>query len=235
MQKNIISLPQITLSFRHDLPSHQYLFVSGGRPPQIPWLQTTAGQRTLWCIDHGIDCCYAAKLIPEHLFGDGDSASKEAWHWAESQGTLIEKYATEKDFTDTQLALEYVSRDQEALVILTGCFGKRFDHFYSTLFSCAHAEIPVCLADEQEFLFPLKGGQKLTLRLHSAPLALSLLPLTDICKDVAIDHVHWPLQNATLRQSCPQAVSNVPKPGQPVTISLSDGILGIYLYWENTL
>ena len=28
--------------------------------------------RRLWCVDHGLDYCYAANLLPERLIGDGD-------------------------------------------------------------------------------------------------------------------------------------------------------------------
>ena len=232
MQEDILDLPQITFSFHQPLPKHEYLLVAGGRSPKDSWLKASAAGRTLWCIDHGIDCCYAARLLPEHLFGDGDSASPEAWHWAESQDVPIEKYQPEKDFTDTQLALQYASHDPDAMIVLTGCFGKRFDHFYSTLFSCAYSRMPVCLADELEVLFPLPGGNAMTVSPVSAPLAVSLLPLTSTCEGVCIDNVRWPLQDAELKQSFPNAVSNVPATGKPITVSLSSGILGVYLCWD---
>ncbi len=232
METNTIHLPQVSLSFEHSIPGRQYLLVAGGRPPAPAWLMNAAKSRYLWCIDHGIDCCKSAGLLPLHLFGDGDSASPEAWQWAEKQDIPIEKYKRDKDYTDTQLALEYVSHDQDSLAVLTGCFGKRFDHFYSTLFTCAHAGIPVCLADEQELLYPLSGGQQLTLSFHAEPFALSLLPITGSCRDVTVNHVQWPLDHAELKQSFPNAVSNLPNPGKTVTVSLAEGILGIYLYWE---
>ena len=233
MRSNLIKLPQVTFSFEKALPEHQYLFITGGRPPLNSWLRTAAKDCIIWCIDRGIDSCRSAGLIPEHLFGDGDSASKEGWDWAVSQKIPIEKYQSEKDFTDTQLALEYASRDPEAMVVLTGCFGKRFDHLYSTFFSCSHSKMPICLADEQEVLFPLTSGNELTIIPERRPLALSLLPITAVCSGVNITNVRWPLQNAELNQAFPNAVSNRIKGEAPVRVSLSDGILGVYMYWEN--
>lgn len=232
MCSNLIKLPQVTLSFEKQLPRHQYLFISGGRPPLNNWLRAAAKNRIIWCIDHGIDSCRFAGLIPEHLFGDGDSASKEGWDWAISQKIPIEKYQREKDFTDTQLALEYASRDPEAMIVMTGCFGKRFDHLYSTFFSCSHSKMPICLADEQEVLFPLTPGNELTILSGHQPFALSLLPITSSCAGVNISNVRWPLQNAELRQAFPNAVSNLPIGNAPVNVSLSEGILGVYMYWE---
>ena len=233
MQSNLIKLPQVTISLERSLPKHQYLLISGGRPPLKDWLRTAAKDRIIWCIDQGIDSCRSAGLVPEHLFGDGDSASKEGWDWAVSQKIPIEKYKREKDFTDTQLALEYASHDPEAMIVLTGCFGKRFDHLYSTFFSCSHSRMPICLADEQEVLFPLTPENELTIMPEHEPLALSLLPITGSCGGVNISNVRWPLQNAKLCQTFPNAVSNLPNGDAPVKVSVSDGILGIYMYWEN--
>lgn len=233
MYSNLIKLPQVTFSFQQPLPKHQYLLISGGRPPANVWLRAAAKHRTVWCIDHGIDSCRSAGLIPEHLFGDGDSASREGWDWAISQKIPTEKYHREKDFTDTQLALEYASRDPEAIAVLTGCFGKRMDHLYSTFFTCGHSKMPVCLADEQEVLLPLGPGNELTILPERKPLALSLLPITASCTGVNISNVRWPLENATLCQTFPNAVSNLTKSGTPAKVSLSDGILGIYLYWDD--
>ena len=49
---------------------------------------------------------------------------------------LIKKFNPEKDFTDTQLALQQASSaDESNYAILTGCFGGRMDHLFSNIFS----------------------------------------------------------------------------------------------------
>ena len=89
------------------------------------------------------------------------------------------------------------------------------------------------VTDEQEVLFPLTSGNELTIMPERRPLALSLLPITAVCSGVNITNVRWPLQNAELNQAFPNAVSNRIKGEAPVRVSLSDGILGVYMYWEN--
>ncbi len=232
MGTNILQLPQVTFTFPYKIPKRQYLLVAGGRPPAESWLTNAADSRILWCIDHGVDCCRRAGLLPDHLFGDGDSASPESWQWASEQHVPIEKYKKDKDFTDTQLALEYISHEPDSIAILTGCFGKRADHFFSTMFTCANAAIPVCLADEQEVLYPLSEGREISISFRNTPFAISLLPLTGTCKGVTIDHVRWPLKGATLKQAFPNAVSNLPLDNKIITITVEEGILGVYLYWE---
>ena len=230
MCRNLISLPQIELMFDAPLPALQYLLIAGGRAPAPRWLQRTKQGRSLWAVDHGIDICRQCNILPERLLGDGDSASSDAWEWAEAHAVPTNRYPPEKDLTDTQLALKLLAPESPFL-LLTGCFGGRLDHLFSTVFSCAHAKMPCLLADEQELLFPLHGGHSLTLSCKTPPKALSLLPLTANCEKVCINHMHWPLENACLSQSHPNAISNVPSSSNPITVSVGTGILGIYLDW----
>ncbi len=230
MCRNLISLPQIELLPDEPLPALQYLLIAGGRPPAPDWLKKIKNGRKLWAIDRGIDICHQCHLLPERLLGDGDSASSEAWEWAEAHAIPTDRYPPEKDWTDTQLALNLLA-PKSPFLLLTGCFGGRLDHLFSMIFSCAHAKMPCLLADEQELLFPLHGGHSLTVSCKIPPKALSLLPLTADCEKVCINHVHWPLENTRLSQSAPNAVSNVPSSDKPITVSVGTGILGIYLDW----
>ena len=51
-------------------------------------------------------------------------------------GALITKVPTKKDVTDTQLALQMIKAEyNEAVVIMTGAWGGRFDHAFSAVFS----------------------------------------------------------------------------------------------------
>ena len=119
-----------------DIPSSQtktMLIVSGGRAPSLKWLKAIAPDKKICCVDHGIDACKAADILPDFLFGDNDSASSESWDWAETHNVTINKYPREKDLTDTQLALLQTAGNN---VILTGAFGGRLDHLFSTYIIC---------------------------------------------------------------------------------------------------
>lgn len=110
MPSSILELPQLTITYDRPLPAQQHLLIAGGREPSVPWLKAAASGRHIWAIDHGIYSCQKAGLIPERLIGDGDSASASAWSWAEKTAAVVERYAPEKDFTDTQLALSTIKR-----------------------------------------------------------------------------------------------------------------------------
>ncbi len=227
-----LSFPQITVTYPAQPAASPWLLVTGGRPPQTEWLDQLQGFAHCWAADHGIDTCQKSARLPDCLLGDGDSASTAAWQWAVRQGVPIRKFPVAKDLTDTQLALAMMQAEGAPFIALTGAFGGRFDHAFSTLFSAANAGIPCCLIDESEALFYVTADMSITLTCQTRPKALSLLPFTGTCTGVSIGNVRWPLAGATLSQQQPNAVSNELLDGQrEVTVRTASGILGVYCYW----
>ena len=237
-----IELPQATFDFHRPLPKFCGLLFLGGRAPSDAWTRTllaTLDAPSIYAVDRGVATCHRLGLAPDVLLGDADSATCEDWAWGEAHAKHIERHPVEKDFTDTQLALAHVRTERAkhaecATLLLLGAFGGRFDHAYSTIFSAAQVDAPCVLADERETIVYLHPGDTLTLSCHAAPKALSLLPMTAIVRGVTTHGLHWPLTDATLTQSMPNAVSNVlEKDTKTCTISIRDGGLAVYLCWVN--
>ncbi len=230
-----ISLPNIRLEFSKKIFREEYLLVAGGRAPSSAWLQAAASGRTLYCIDHGADACRAAKLTPSLYIGDGDSISADTWDWIEKSHIETKRFPVEKDKTDSQLALNLLTKKTEAFIVLSGGFGGRFDHAFSLLYAFAGTNLHGCLADDREFLLILRSEDTVTLQLAETPKSISLLPLSSVCSSVTIDGVHWPLTGATLRQNEPYAVSNrLSSPDHCVTVKNGSGTLALYLCWDES-
>lgn len=230
MNKNFLFLPDLKIEYFSGKAAQELLLIGGGRPPMDGWLKETAAGRLLWCIDHGIDCCYRLGLLPKQLIGDGDSASPQAWSWAAKNHVPIAKFPVKKDYTDTQLAFE-MAASSHCFVILTGALGGRFDHAFSTIFSFGHSSLNGCIADEKEAVFFLRHNEAMTLHFHQIPKAVSLLPLTEKADDVCIDGVYWPLKNATISQSLTYTISNEISINE-IHVSLGKGILAVYICWQ---
>ena len=222
------------------LPSQELVCLGGGRTPTKDWLtqlfqQSEKGgtDRPILAIDRGVNICYALKLPPVHLIGDGDSASKAAWTWAETQGAQVHSFPPEKDFTDTELTLHIAAeRFARPLIILTGAFGGRLDHLMSTAAVAAHATIPCVLADERETLFYLHAGESLTITCDMPPRAISLLPFTEECTGVTTHGLYWELRDACITNRASLAISNVlarENTKNTFTVSIKSGVLGVYL------
>ena len=223
-------LPQCEIFY--PTTTQEILFISGGRPPSREFFLEVASGRKLFCIDKGIELFKACKVIPNILIGDFDSANQSAVKWARAKNIPVEKYPADKDFTDTQLALSRAAEIfGEHVAILTGCFGGRVDHLYSTIFSCAAANQKIFLADEREIIFYLRGGESATINFFKKPLAVSLLPMTSTCAGVSTKNLHWELNGATLTQNFPNATSNRID-NDKIFISLGRGTLAIYFCFD---
>lgn len=235
---NLLILPQLRCHFEKKLPDSQVLLVAGGRPPESEWLIQAADHFSVWCVDSGIDSCQASNVIPERLIGDGDSATLRGWAWGNALGIPVEVYPPEKNLTDLQLALQKVGLlHEQALVVVTGVWGGRFDHTFSNIYSLKGCEDfgvrGLCAADEAEVLILLKGKDSVRIETVTCPEVVSLLPLSRECSGVCIDGVHWPLNNVELHDTLPYAVSNRPhESGTEITVDIEKGWLGIYLCWD---
>lgn len=239
MTEHDIQLPQMTITYPQALPERNRLLLLGGRAPSVAWLKEwlallETGNNDfsdIYAIDCGVAICRNANLVPDLLLGDADSASGEDWTWGEAHARQVERHPVEKDFTDTQLALQR-AMETSAVLLLTGAFGGRFDHAYSTIFSAAHLSAPCVLADERETVVYVKSGETLSLHCSEPPKAISLLPMTSEAIGVTTDGLHWELNNATLRQAFPNAVSNVLEAKRNAcSISIFRGCLAVYVCW----
>ena len=219
-------LPQLEYTSSKLQYLSEVLLISGGRKPSIDWFNEVKQNRPIYCIDHGIDFCKKIDTLPELLIGDLDSAASESVQWALDNNVKIERHPVDKDFTDTQLALNQIN--DSSFAVITGVFGGRLDHLFSTLFTCAGSQVNSCLADNREIVLFVSTNESVTLKFKTKPLALSLLPITDICRGINIDGVHWPLQFADLKQSIPNAISNRVE-SKKVNISIKEGKLAVYL------
>ncbi|MDR1049143.1 MAG: thiamine diphosphokinase, partial [Synergistaceae bacterium] len=154
-----LSLPRLEATKPGEGAEAGTLLVLGGRAPDPEWLRFAASGRTVWAVDRGAEACRAAGVVPELALGDFDSLDAGGRAWLEELGVGTEAYPPDKDYTDFQLALRRAGAGRGLLV--TGCWGGRFDHAFANVFSILwgrewDAEVHA-FADEAEALFPLSG------------------------------------------------------------------------------
>ena len=222
---NILKLPQLEIKYPSEILGES-LFIAGGRRPNNNFFLNLLSGRKIFAIDKGIEICRDLNIFPEILIGDFDSAENSAVNWAKKNKIPIKKHPIDKDFTDTQLALNLV--DDESFIILTGIFGGRADHLFSNIFTCASSKSNICLVDDKELIFFVKSGEYFTVKFFQQPTNLSLLPITLNVEGVNLKNVHWELENATLKQNFPNAISNRVESAE-IKISVQSGTLAVYL------
>lgn len=228
---NTLKLPQCEIIYPAQI-GREFLLTAGGRRPDEKFFMALTRGRKIFAIDKGIEICRDLNILPEILIGDFDSAESSAVNWAIENKIPIERHPVDKDLTDTQLTLNLIEKSYSLpstpyFLILTGIFGGRFDHLFSNVFTCAAAKVTTCLVDEREIIFFVRGGETLTVNFFIRPMAMSLLPVTEICEGVTLKNVHWELEGATLKQNFPNAVSNRVE-ADTIKISAESGTLAVY-------
>ena len=151
---------------------------------------------------------HTAKALGERidlLLGDFDSIGSVPG----DEGMEIQRVPAEKDYTDTQLAVEIaLERGADEIIIIGGLSG-RLDHTLSTLaiLEDLNARGVYCtLTDGQNRARYMKSTSTLIAR--SPYKYLSLIAADEVVKGVDIEGCKYPLKKATLRRSHQFAVSN---------------------------
>ena len=151
---------------------------------------------------------HTAKALGERmdlLLGDFDSIGDIP----RDGGFEIQQVPAEKDYTDTQLAVEIaIDRGADDIVIIGGLTG-RLDHTLSTLaiLEELHARgLHGYITDGQSRAHYMKSSSTLIAR--SAYKYLSILAADEVIKGLDIEGCKYPLKRATLRRRHQFAVSN---------------------------
>jgi thiamine pyrophosphokinase len=218
------------------------LFVLGGRAPDSPWLSDFAVRNSLsvYAVDSGVAVCRRAGLVPSVLVGDRDSSASDDWEWGLRRGAREVVYPADKDLTDFQLALGLIGESDCSGLVLTGCFGGRFDHLFSIVGTFT-ASRPLCMIDEREGLFLLEPDSEIRIVFKKRPMAVSLLSLSEECSGVHIDGVRWPLDGVTIGRASPWTVSNETLPGrggacaEDISVRCESGVMGFYWSFDTDL
>jgi thiamine pyrophosphokinase len=230
-------------------PAANTLLLLGGRPPDPGWLRglTERNLPDVWAVDGGVASCRAAGAAPSKIIGDGDSAAAGDWAWALSEGAVERVYETDKDLTDFQLALQvrsenFKKQSASSTLIISGCFGGALDHLLSLFdtFALGWPEdaangrsLHRVMIDDREGAFFIYSGGGATLNFRARPSAVSLIPVSEVCRGVSVRGVKWPLDGVTLERRFIWTVSNEAierAGGYEVTAECEEGALA--LYWR---
>ena len=181
-------------------------------------------------VDGGLDLALAAGLRPSGLIGDLDSVSDDGAEWARAHATIA-RHPTDKNQTDTELALAFAADMQPERLTLVGG-GDRLDHTIAAIGALsARALTGVPVLDgwwDGQHLDVLHGPARRTLELETGS-TLSLLAIGPACNNLTIEGVRWPLSEHRLEPVVGLGVSNevIASDGR-VRVDVSTGVLTIF-------
>jgi thiamine pyrophosphokinase len=210
------------------------VIITGASPIDPEVVSRIPHDALVMAVDGGLDHALAAGLAPRHLVGDLDSVTDEALAWA-ARNASIDRHPTDKDRTDTELALLLAATFDPSRVTLIGG-GNRLDHTFAgigALGALVVTSVPVLEAwwDTQHVsVVQGPGSAVLSLRPGST---MSLLALHGPCSRVTVRNARWELDAVDIDPLIGLGVSNEVPDGDgegavAVEVSLAGGTLTIF-------
>lgn len=161
--------------------------------------------------DRGMEFCYRAGLLPDCVIGDYDSAEPKVYDYFRQQsGIEWHSYPSEKDDTDSGLAVELAIEKKSSDIHMIGMTGTRIDHMLGNiqlLRRMLNQGIQGRILDSHNRIRLVQGA----LTLHKADIFgtyVSLLPLTDRLEGVTLTGFKYPLQDAVMQSDNTLGISN---------------------------
>ncbi|HBR30275.1 MAG TPA: thiamine diphosphokinase, partial [Firmicutes bacterium] len=184
----------------------------GGGPVHGGLLRTVlaTGYDLLLAVDGGGKPLFELGYQPQLLMGDFDSLDLRYKQSLAAGGAEVKSFQPEKDWTDLELALNYLVTQEYREALVFGALGGRLDHTIANLgllYQVKQQGIEaVFIGDEQAVA--LLTAQK-RIGIYPFPRGhFSLLPYPSVARGVTIRGAKYPLNQATLELGSTRGVHN---------------------------
>ncbi|SMO46637.1 thiamine diphosphokinase [Melghirimyces algeriensis] len=152
--------------------------------------------------------------VPFHwAVGDFDTVRADLPDRLEENRIKVRRLPAEKDWTDTQYAVEQALAEKaEEILILGALGGSRFDHALANVFLLEKIEsagVKGVIRNAKNRLTLYCGGRSGEMEITSGMFRyVSLLPLSDCVEGIDLEGFRYPLNGATLLRKDPVGISN---------------------------
>lgn len=180
-----------------------------------------------YCADAGAELCRLAKVVPDVLIGDMDSLKPETRQWLRDANVQEYVYPTEKDYSDTQLAVEALFEKGVDEIIVIGALGGRMDHELANimlLMTYGRQGKSLVFWDEINRMRYIGAD---THQLDRVAGYVGIVPFSDEGMRLSIDGMHYPLKDVSVPFGESRLISNVFDEEDLATIDIvyGDGVL----------
>lgn len=174
--------------------------------------------------DSGLEHAEALGIKVDHAVGDFDSAAPDVVARAVAAGVPIDRFPTEKDATDLEIALDTASTKGATFIEVIGIGGGRLDHLLGNMMLLAN---PSYRRAKVSFIDGTTVGYVVhdTLELEGeAGDLISLIPIGGPARNVTLKGFAYPLSNEVLPVNTGRGISNE-FAGGPASIEVLNGTL----------
>lgn len=180
------------------------------------------------CCDGGANIAYEYDFVPDLIIGDFDSINDKALEYFKSKNIEIWQFPSEKDKTDTQIAVEYVVSKGFDEVVMLSCIGSRIDHVLgniSLLYYLTKNEVKAIMMDNNNVVMMIKDSIRI---FGKKGRLISLLPYTPVVKGIKTKGLYYPLDDDVMEFGNPFGISNVIIEDEAI-ITVKEGFLLVIL------
>ncbi len=213
------------------------VIVADGDPPDIAaidasWPGWRDGIGLVVAADGGARGAAAAGLSVDLVVGDGDSLGPDGLARLAAAGVAIEASPSDKDESDTELALLACIRRGASAITIVGAFGGRLDHTLANIWLLALPALgarPIQLLDGTTRVRLVRAPDRAGAPIH-LPLPgrigdlVTLLPLGDGVTGITTWDLRYPLRDEPLRPGPARGLSNV-RSGPEAAVTVRRGLL----------
>jgi len=183
------------------------------------------------CCDGGARHVQYSGIKPDVIIGDMDSIDPAMLASYSTSGIKIIKHPANKDFTDTELALDYALGLKPEAIFIWGALGGRIDHALANVFLLCRGQekgIRTCLIDEYGEAFVLEIE---TSFINETGKTVSLIALSPEVTGINLTGFLYPLNDGTLTMGTSRGISNMINEDR-ASISVKKGTLLVIKYWQ---
>ncbi len=184
-------------------------------------------EKNIIAVDKGLEALYQLSIVPNHVVGDFDSVSTEILEYYKKNPQIVfHNYNSEKDNTDTDIALELAISLRSSAITIVGALGKRMDHALANIHILKEAleeGIPCEILDEHNRIYLIKNKIKMK-KNQTYGKYISLIPLTSTVEGITLTGFKYPLVDDSLAIGKSLGISNE-MIEEEATIKIKKGIL----------
>ncbi|MCM3742790.1 thiamine diphosphokinase [Sporosarcina luteola] len=204
------------------------IICAGGPVGELPDLSAYKAEGTIFIgVDRGTIHLLDQGIVPKEAIGDFDSVSEEEYCRIKESVERVYPFQTEKDETDTELAIDRAISYRPGEVVLTGVTGGRLDHFESALhllyrMQIEHIEVSFRIRNAHNELSLLRPGVHRVKRAAQFPY-ISFFPFGSSVEGLTLTGFKYETVNERIDMGMTKFTSNEPI-SEVCTISFRQGI-----------
>jgi len=184
------------------------------------------------CADGGTNWANKFEITPNMIVGDMDSIKEEVHIKMENKKVKFNKFSSDKDFTDTYLAMDILYRKGFKDITIWGGTGSRIDHSLANILSAASfVNCGVNIQFESPMLTVYFVNYELIIHGNIGD-TVSILALGEKACGVSLSGFKYQLEKATLDVYKPIGISNVISDTKSL-IKVESGLLSVFYNHEN--